>query len=111
MTTTRTTTATDLMAAIAAAGLHVRWDRTGGNCRAIRVQTRPGATDPHVLITHECEPFSDGDLHDDLRGQHLALCLYDREDGDPTVHVDAVSDSRRIAEVVAGLLATVRLAG
>lgn len=107
MTATRTTTATDLMAAIAAAGLHVQWDRTGGNCRALRVQTRPGATDPHVLITHECDPFSDGDLH----GQRLALCLYDSEDGDPTVHVNAVSDSRRIAEVVVGLLATVRLAG
>ena len=110
-TATATATATDLMAAIAAPGLHVQWDRTGGNCRAIRVQTQPRATDPHVLITHECDTFSDGDLHDDLHGQRLALCLYDSEDGDPTVHVNAVSDSRRIAEVVVGLLATARLAG
>ena len=40
MTATRTTTATDLMAAIAAPGLHVQWDRTGGKARATNVAAR-----------------------------------------------------------------------
>ena len=73
MSTTRSTTADDLMTAINALGLHAQWAWTGGNCRAVLVQNAQLVADPHVLITHEWDPFTDDDLVEDLGGQTLAL--------------------------------------
>ncbi|MHA7127965.1 hypothetical protein ACRTEC_16480 [Janibacter indicus] len=103
MTTARAT-AEHLMMAVDALGLHAQWVWTGGNCRAIRVQIDPFRCDPHVLITHEWEPFTDGDLRSDLSGQNLALGLYLHEEDDPTTCIERVTDSQRIAAAAGALL-------
>lgn len=109
MSTTRSTTADDLMTAINALGLHAQWAWTGGNCRAVLVQNAPLVAGPHVLITHEWDPFTDDDLVEDLAGQTLALGLYsDAEDDEPAMRVDTVTDSQRIAQAAASLLSSSR---
>lgn len=98
-------TAEDVMTAVNAVGMHAQWAWTGGSCRAVLVQTGPRVADPHVLITHEWDPFTDHDLHEDLSGQNLALGLYaSEEDDDPAMRIHTATDSSRIAEAAVALL-------
>lgn len=107
MSTTHVTTAEDLMTAVNALGLHAEWEWTGGDCRAVLVQTAPLVADPYVLITHEWDPFTDDDLLEDLSGQNLALGLYSsEEDDDPAMRIYTATDSQRIAEAAVALLTT-----
>ena len=72
-------TANSILAACDRAGIAVRWEWTGGPCRALLIYRGSDPSGPCVRITGEHDPFTEGDRTADLTG-HLMFAAYDHED-------------------------------